>query len=130
MAVGIADVEIAAAIGLILRLALDGDAARDELLRHRVDVIDIEIDRPILVERRGMLRPCEIEEDRDIVPADDAEGRRLAEGHAGTEAELLAIERFAAFDVLDLEDRSGLHELGHASTPLLAGEGCIRSVDA
>src|SRR6185369_10743483 len=114
VSIRIADVEVAAAVGLVLGLAVESNTAGRELGGHRIHVIDVNVEGPVLVERCGVGRPAEVEKDRHVVPADDAEGWRLAEKQPGPESQFLAIERFARLDVLDFEGRRALHELCHA----------------
>src|SRR5437588_337249 len=71
MSIRIADVEVTAAVGLVFRLAVESNTAGGERRSHRIHVIDVKINRPVLVERRGMWRPGEVEKDRHVVPADD-----------------------------------------------------------
>src|SRR6185312_8979012 len=53
MTVGIADIEIPAAVILSLDLALERHTPCGDFGCDRVDVIDVDIERPVLVERRG-----------------------------------------------------------------------------
>ena len=83
MTVRIAQVEVAAPIVLILDIAVDDNAAAFQFGAHRVDIVDIDIKCPVLVERNRMRRAHFIEKDRHSVAIDDAKRRRLAVKDAG-----------------------------------------------
>jgi hypothetical protein len=62
----IADVEIVASVELILDCAVDRYAAPRHFGVYRVDIVDIDVERPILVERRIARGTCFVQKNRTL----------------------------------------------------------------
>src|SRR5262245_1647288 len=94
MTILVTNIKIAAAVILIFDLPLNCHLALLQLRVHRVDVVNIDVECPILVERDRMRRAGFVEENCYPFAPDDTECRRLTKKFARVKSELFAVKCF------------------------------------
>src|SRR5262249_16515862 len=98
---------------LIFDLPLNCHSALLQLRVHCVDVVNIDVECPVLVERDRMRRAGFVEENCYPLAPDDTECRRLAKEFARVKSELFAVKCFTRHYVLDFNRGGAVDDLYH-----------------
>src|SRR5215471_11373039 len=109
----VTDIKIAAAVILIFDRSLNCHVTLLQLRVHCVDVVNIDVECPVLVERDRMRRARFVEEDCYPLAPDDTECRRLAKKFARVKSELFAVKCFTRHYVLDFNRGGAVDDVYH-----------------